>query len=135
MKLQPLASAARVAAPLIAWATGGRYYLAGAAAGFAQALFVRLAQLYPLFDLIAEILLPQIRLFVVADAAGKDHVFACVQRKYGNAQHHALDGFGRVLGDGQAVAVVIATVHIGNREVGFVNGGFQCHCRAFAWGT
>ncbi|MNQ94098.1 hypothetical protein D3C85_1095990 [compost metagenome] len=102
-------------------------HLGGAAAGLAQPLLVRLAQLDPLFDLVAEILVPQVRLVVVADAAGEGHVFAGVQREHRDAQHHAFDGFRRVLRDGQAMAVVIAAIHVGNGEIGFVDGGFQCH--------
>ena len=54
-----------------------------------------------------------------------------VEHKREQAHHHALFGFGRVLGNGQAVLCIIMTIHIGDGDFGFVDGGFECHSFAF----
>ncbi|MNL88494.1 hypothetical protein D3C87_2182410 [compost metagenome] len=43
------------------------------------------------------------------------------------AQHHALFGFGRVLGQGKRGVVVEMTIHISDIDRGFINGSFQRH--------
>ena len=104
-----------------------QHHLVGTAAGFFQAFFIRFAQLDPQFDFVTVILLPQLGFVVRAKATGEAQGFAGVQHKGHQAHHQALHGFRRVLGQGQVVAGIVAAVHVGNRQAGFINGGSKRH--------
>ena len=72
--------------------------------------------------------MPQVRLLVGGNALAKNQALVRIQDKRQQAHHHALLGLGRVLRERQSVVGVIRPIHVGNRQLGFVNGGFECHC-------
>jgi hypothetical protein len=66
-------------------------------------------------------------LVVGTQATGKAEGFAGIEHKGHQTHHQALNRFGRMLRQRQVMAGVIAAVHVGNRQAGFINGGGQGH--------
>ena len=104
----------------------------GAASGAHQALVVGLADVDPLQDLLGVVLVPQRGLVHVPQVLGKFEVALLVvgwhiEGKRQQADHHAFVGLGRVAGNDDVVVRIDVAVHVGELELGFVDGGFECH--------
>ena len=61
------------------------------------------------------------------DAAGRSQALVGVHREGDQAHHQALLGLGGVPRQRQAVVGIVVTIHVGDRQVGFVDGGADGH--------
>ena len=65
---------------------------------------------------------PGIRLFFIAEALAELQVFVGIQRERQQPYHQPVVGFGRVLRERQRMILIIVPVHVGDLQVGFVDG-------------
>ena len=121
-------------------AKGVEQHVVGFAAGFAQGFFLGLAHFNPQALGAGEVGDVDIRIVRVRQARAKGQRAVAVaqrlqlpgvQRQRHQPHHHAFVGFAGVARQGEVVVGVVAVVDVGNRQVGFEDGGFQGHK---AWG-
>jgi len=96
-------------------------------AGFAQACFIRQADVDPQLDLVGIGLAPQGRFVGVAEPLAELQPFVGIQREREQARHQSLLGFRRMPGEGQCVGGVVVPVHVADRQFGLVDGGGEGH--------
>src|SRR5438105_1874195 len=97
-----------------------------------QALVVGLADLDPVVDLAGEVLAPQARLVDIPQVLGEFEPAVVVggrnvEREREQPDHHPLVGFRWVAGERHRMVGIDLAVHVGELDVGFVDGGFECH--------
>ena len=105
---------------------------ARAAASLGQATLIGLSHLHPVQQLAGEVVLPEVGLVAVRQAAGELQGATVIaggnlQRKGQQAHHHPLFGFGRVQGQRERMVRVKRSVHVGNLQCRLVDRGLDGH--------
>ena len=85
------------------------------------------ADLQPQPDRAGVVEMPEVGLVLGGDAAGRSQALVGVHREGDQAHHQALLGLGGVPRQRQAVVGIVVTIHVGDRQVGFVDGGADGH--------
>lgn len=89
--------------------------------------------------LAGQVELPEVGLVDIGQALGEFQAAAQlvagqVERKGQHPDHQPLLGLAGVAGEGQVVVAIHMAVHVGDLELGFVDGGFERHGRGLGWG-
>src|SRR3546814_20495485 len=118
--LFPYTTLFRSAAPAVV----DHHHLARAAAGLADARFVRMAEVDPQLDLAAQRLAPQVGLVVAGQAAAQPERVLGMPRSRQQPDQQAPFVFGGMLGQGQRVSGVDVAVPVPYHQPRLAVGGF-----------
>ncbi len=83
-------------------------------------------------DLVGVVFVPEGGFVHVPEVLGKLQIAPFVVARHierigQQADHHALVGLRRMPGNDDVMVAVNVAIHVGNRQLGFVDGGFKCH--------